>query len=92
MKTEYIKTLKAMEKKINEGRMFFIKGNQTSAFSKEEIEDIIQNKDIEMYYYRYGTDKMQSIFCPLLGWIKDIYERLYSEFMTEEDFINECGI
>lgn len=92
MRDEYLKIIKLIKTKIEEGKTFIIKGNTDYAFDKDFINDIFNDDNMIFNYYKYDSSKLQEAYCPFVNFIRQIYINKYSKEMTIDDFINKCNV
>ena len=81
-----------MNDEVEQGRVFFARGDNKYAFNEKEQFALNEDKDILYKHYRYDSEKMQSAYCPIMGWIRDIYVKRLSKKMSVTEFVEKSNV
>lgn len=92
MKEEYVKTIRSMQSKIEDERIFIIKGNTDYALEEECIDKLFKDSSIIYDYHKYDSTKLQEAYCPFMDFIRRIYFDEFSNEMSINDFIDNCNV
>lgn len=55
-------------------------------------DDRLLDEDVYCLYHNFSSSEVQGPVEPFMDFIKEIYQNLYSDRMSVEEFINECGV
>ena len=89
----YVQNVVASYLDKEDKNIIFVKHYNTLAISEEEI---LAQSDLSgdkvFFYHEYAMHEMHASYDPFLKWIRECYVRFYRSSLSEEEFLQACGV